>query len=112
MIAGVQGKENAAKGYSDGAATLSAHTGDPGTTGANEIVGGVPAYARKPIVWQVGTVDGIRTSDIIQVDIPAGTDVAYIALWDANGVFIDKAPAVASFASQGVAEFVLTYTQD
>lgn len=30
---------------------LSMHTGNPGTTGANEASGGSPAYARKPVTF-------------------------------------------------------------
>jgi len=32
-----------------GSASLSLHSGDPGSTGANEISGGSPAYARKTV---------------------------------------------------------------
>lgn len=40
---------------------ISLHTGDPGTTGANEATGGSPAYARKLTTWAAGASDGLVT---------------------------------------------------
>lgn len=61
----------------------SAHTGDPGATGANnEVTGGTPAYARKAITWGTasgGSVALVATFPVF--DIPPGTTVAYIGLW-------------------------------
>jgi hypothetical protein len=62
---------------------LSAHDGYPGTTGANEVSGGSPAYARKAMTWNAasgGNLDSLATP---QFDIPAATEVQYYGIWDA-----------------------------
>lgn len=52
-------------------AYVSLHTGDPGTTGANEATGGTPAYARKPVTL---TVSGLNVQGAeVLCDAPAGT---------------------------------------
>lgn len=54
---------------------LSAHTAFPATL-ANEVAGGSPAYARKPLVW--GSVDSsgdVSASEVI-LDVPPGTIAA------------------------------------
>lgn len=47
-------KEALALEYAAKALHASLHTADPGATGASEVSGGVPAYARKPITWNPG----------------------------------------------------------
>lgn len=45
------------------------HTGDPGTTGANESTG-----ARGPIVWTAGAVDGtVQGAELTLASVPVGT---------------------------------------
>lgn len=109
------GKENAAAGYSTAAAYASLHTADPAGTGAAEVTGGTPAYARIAITWTAGATDGVRTGTLAApFDVPAGTDVTHIGLWTAatGGDYLDKAPLSTSFASQGTLEVTsLTYTQ-
>lgn len=53
--------------------SISLHTGDPGTTGANEVTGGSPAYARKTTTWAGGAVDGVVSGSAVTFDVPAGT---------------------------------------
>lgn len=114
-IAGAQGKENAAVGYVGGALYASLHTADPGATGASEITGGSPAYARKAVTWTAGAVDGVATATLAgPFDVPASTTITHIGLWTAasGGTFIDKAALSATFSSQGTLEVAsLTYTQ-
>lgn len=78
-------------------AFVSAHTGDPGTTGANEVSGG--AYARKSIAWGAASAGQINASAIVDIDIPASTTVTYVGLWSAatGGTFYgsDDIPAEA-----------------
>ncbi len=66
-----------------GVTHISAHTGvGPGETGANEVTGGSPAYARIPITWNAsaaGVIDSIGTQVL---DIPAGTTVTFVGFWD------------------------------
>lgn len=61
----------------------SLHDDDPGNTGANEITGGAPAYARIAVVFDPasGGVKAATTQPIF--DVPAGVTVKYGGLWDA-----------------------------
>lgn len=70
----------------------SIHTGDPGTTGANEATGGSPAYARKALSFNAAGTEGpLGSSQPATVgvawgsatfDLPAGTFTDY-GLWSA-----------------------------
>lgn len=62
----------------------SVHDAPPGDSGASEISGGTPAYARKPISWDAAA-SGKKNKDASDpiFDIPAGTDVQFIGLWSA-----------------------------
>lgn len=66
---------------------VSAHTDDPGTSGANEISGGV--YARVQATLPAGT-NGSGTAPAVNVPIPAGVTVKFLGLWSAasGGTFI------------------------
>jgi hypothetical protein len=110
-IATAQGKENAAAGYTGPATHVSVHTADPGTTGANEATGGSPAYARIPIVWSAGGVDGVYQSQLISIDLPAGS-YTHVGLWTAltGGTFLDKSAITLTMAAQGLFKIILTTT--
>lgn len=70
-----------------GFAGISLHSGDPGNTGANEISGGSPAYARKTVSLIAAASRAKTYSDGAQTfDIPIGTSVAYVGVW-ISGVF-------------------------
>ncbi len=56
---------------------LSLHSADPGTTGANELAGGSPAYARKPATWNVVGNTATLQSDVT-FNVPAGSTVAFV----------------------------------
>jgi hypothetical protein len=67
-------------------AYISAHTGDPSTTGANEVAGG--SYARQQTTW--GTASGgERVGSQVSIPIPAGTTVTHWGIWSAasSGTF-------------------------
>ncbi|MCE0510834.1 hypothetical protein LVJ59_17435 [Microbacterium sp. KKR3/1] len=68
---------------------ISLHTGDPGTTGANEATGGSPAYARKQTVWSGGSSDGSVPGSVVAFDVPAG-EYTHIGVWTAStaGTFV------------------------
>lgn len=68
-------------------AYVSAHTADPGTTGANEVTGG--SYARQAATLPTGS-NGAGTSGQVSIPIPAGTTVKWLGLWTAanGGTFI------------------------
>ncbi len=114
-IASPYGKEKAAGGYVAEALYASLHTADPGATGASEVTGGTPAYARVAITWTAGATDGVYTGALATpFDVPANTTITHIGLWTAAtaGSFVDKAALPATFASQGTLTVAsLTYTQ-
>lgn len=91
----------------------SLHTGDPAGTGANEVTGGTPAYARKPLTWTAGAVDGTYVSDPVTIDVPAATTITHVGLWDAAtaGNYRDKRTFNITFASQGTVTLTITYSQ-
>jgi hypothetical protein len=61
----------------------SLHTADPGDTGASEVTGGAPAYARKAITWNAAAA-GVLDSSVAPVfDVPASTTVTHVGFWDA-----------------------------
>lgn len=72
----------------------SLHSGDPSTTGANELSGGSPAYARKAVTWAASATGQKSNSAGLTFDVPAST-VAYIGLWSAlsAGTFYGYYPA-------------------
>lgn len=89
---------------------VSLHTSDPGNTGANEVTGGSPAYARKAIT--IGAASGgTRTaSDTPVFDVPGGVTISHVGFWSGvtGGTFFgyDDLASPESFASQG--QFTLT----
>ena len=77
-------KDNMLNGQAFTQASL--HTAFPGTTGASEVAGGAPAYARKNITMGA-SAGGQRTlSASVTFDVPA-TTVRWIGYWNA-AVFI------------------------
>lgn len=87
-------KEAAALAVSALGATISLHTGDPGTTGTSEATGGAPAYARKSTTWTGGTSDGSVSGSPVVFDVPAGT-YTHIGVWNGS-TFIGGFPLSSS----------------
>lgn len=111
-IATTTEKNNLASQYGTNCAYASLHTADPGTTGASEVTGGSPAYARKAITWSAPS-NGVITGSVT-FDVPSGTTVTYAGLWTAAtaGTFLDKVAVTSqAFASQGTFTVNFTYTQ-
>jgi hypothetical protein len=61
---------------------VSAHTGFPGVTGANEVTGGAPAYARKAYTVAAAS-GGSRSASAAVFDVPACT-VSWLGFWNAG----------------------------
>lgn len=77
------GKNSMVNGLASNATHMSLHSADPGTTGANEITGGSPAYARKAATWGAASA-GVRTlSSQLVFDVPAGVTVTHTGVWSA-----------------------------
>ena len=70
---------------------VSAHDGDPSTTGANEVVGG--SYARQSITFAASSGGNLNSSNTPVIPIPAGTTITYLGLWSAStaGTFYGSA---------------------
>lgn len=62
----------------------SAHTAYPGESGANEVSGGSPAYARVAITFGSAASRVLTQSGSDDLDIPDGSDVAWFGFWDAS----------------------------
>lgn len=89
------GRNASLDGLAAVAVFASLHTGDPSTTGANEVTGGSPAYARKSVGY-AASASGQKASNTAQTfDVPAATTVSYIGLWSAvsAGTFYGYYPA-------------------
>lgn len=68
----------------------SLHTGFPGTTGANEVTGGSPAYAQKTITMNAGSGGSRLLNAGVTFDVPACT-VKWIGFWN-SATFAYAAP--------------------
>ena len=75
----VQSRNNMLNGQTYGQASL--HTGFPGTTGANEVVGGAPAYGRKTVAMNTSTGGTRSLNAAVTFYVPAIT-VRFIGVWN------------------------------
>lgn len=82
----------------------SLHTASPGDTGANEVSGGSPAYARIAITFAAAAAGAIDSSNTPVFDVPASTTVTHVGFWDAStaGNFLGSADVTdEAFGAQG-----------
>lgn len=70
--------------------TTSLHTAFPGVTGANEVTGGAPAYARKAVTFGAAAGGSRALSAAVTFDVPA-TTVRWFGFWVA-GTYVGYAP--------------------
>ncbi|HEY5420135.1 MAG TPA: hypothetical protein VIL10_05325 [Marmoricola sp.] len=63
-------------------------------TGANELAGGGPAYARKAAAWAAAASGSKAMTGTLVFDVPAGQTVRWLGLWDAvtAGTFLGMTP--------------------
>ena len=83
---------------------LSLHTGNPGSTGASEVTGGSPAYARKAAQWAAASGGSKALSNAPLFDVPAQTTITHVGVWDSATAgrflgYIDTTDE--AFAAQG-----------
>jgi hypothetical protein len=87
------------------AVRVAAHTGDPGAANAadNEITGGSPAYARKAIAWNAASAGSAAQTSNVVLDIPAGSTVSWLSLWNTAGTvrYLKKNVTDEAFGAQG-----------
>jgi hypothetical protein len=64
-------------------------------SGANELTGGSPAYARQAIAWDAAASAAMALSGTETFDIPPASTVAFAGFWSAStsGTFYGMAPA-------------------
>jgi hypothetical protein len=72
---------------------LSLHTAYS-ASGANEVTGGSPAYARKACVWNAASAGSKALSANVAFDVPTATTVRFIGIWSAvtAGTFYGMVP--------------------
>lgn len=106
-------KNSLASAYATAATHASLHSAAPGTTGASEISGGSPAYARKASSWSAPS-NGVIASTYT-FDVASGVTVAGWGVWNAvtAGTYQDGGSVSSSqaFASQGQYTLTITFTQ-
>ena len=81
-------EDNALTGAVTSAAYFGLNSGDPVTTGANEISGG--SYARVAISWGTASAGSIANiTSALTVNVPASTTVSYFSTWSliTSGVY-------------------------
>ncbi|MEX5636531.1 hypothetical protein [Parafrankia sp. FMc2] len=63
-------------------------------TGANELAGGSPAYARQAIAWDAPSAGAVSLTGTESFNVPAASTVAWIGLWSAvtTGTFYGMIP--------------------
>jgi hypothetical protein len=84
---------------------LSLHTADPGTTGASEVTGGNPAYARQQTTWG-NAANGVLTGSAQTLDIPPATTIGWFGVWtdSAGGTWITGGPLRNAANTQNITE--------
>ena len=63
---------------------VSAHEGDPGTTGINEHVISTAPYGREAITWTASSGGALDSSNTPVMTINDGDTVDYVGLWSAE----------------------------
>jgi len=97
---------------------VSAHTATPGLTGANEVTGGTPAYARQLAGYNAASGGSMALTATETLDIPSGVTVSFLGIFDAvtAGNFLGQVDiADEVFGSQGtldVTALTLALDQD
>lgn len=93
---------------------VSLHTGDPGKTGANEVVGG--SYARQATAWAAATMAGDNGQSVgsdCTFSVPANTTCTHFGVWS-NTTFqygASLAPPISIGASAGTVIVTPTYQE-
>lgn len=90
------------------------HTADPGgaNSASNEVTGGSPAYARKAIAWNAASGGSATANGNVVLDVPAGTTVSWISLWNTAGTvrYLKKDVTDEVFGAQGTYTVVAAST--
>jgi hypothetical protein len=89
---------------------VSLHSADPGTTGASEIAGGSPAYARKVPSYSAPAAGATNLSASLIFDVESGDAPSHYGLW-AGATFLagNTISGGGTFSAQGT--YTLTSAQ-
>lgn len=105
------GLNDSVNGVAGAATYISAHTGNPGGTGASEVTGG--SYARQATTWGAAS-NGSRVGSQVHIPIPSGTTVTHWGLWTAStgGTFKGwwQLSSAESFGADGTLDHTPTLT--
>ena len=90
----VAAAENAALTAITGLAAYASLHSAYSATGANELTGGSPAYARKAYTWATASGGTQSMSGTLTFDVPAAATVAWVGGWSASsaGTFYEMSP--------------------
>src|SRR5215471_12372770 len=80
---------------------LSLHTANPGATGASEVTGGSPAYARKAPTWTSASAGSKALSNSPVFDVPASTSVVAVGMWKSGAWQGYVTVTTETFSAQG-----------
>lgn len=88
------------------AVSVSLHSSNPDPTGANELTGGT--YARQTPTWGAASGGTVSITSDLVFDVPGGSTVAYVGLWDTGGSWLGSIQLTdsESFAADG--QFTVT----
>lgn len=102
MAETVASKNERVNDYIADVTAISLHSADPGSTAANEIVGGSPAYARKAPSYAAAADGATDLTAGLTFDVPGGATVSHYGLWKGT-VFLggDALSAVETYGAQG-----------
>lgn len=102
------GKDALLEGLASVAVYASLHTGDPSTTGANELTGGT--YSRESISWGGASAGTVLNDANVVFDVPAAATISYVGYWSAatSGTFygarlLDEAQTFATAGTYTIA---------
>jgi hypothetical protein len=102
-------KNAALDGIGTAATWISLHTGDPSTTGANELPTGT--YGRIQTTWSAASASS-KTGSAAVINVPASTTVTYWGFWSAStgGTFFYGGTLPSSEAFSSAGQYALTPT--
>lgn len=86
--------------------SVSLHSTDGGATGSDELTGGT--YARQTPTWGAASSGSVSTTDPIAFDVPGGSTVAYVGLWDSGPAWLGSIALENSEQFAGDGEFTVT----
>jgi len=101
-------KDALAQAYADQVAEISLHDGAAGTDGSNEIV----TITRAAVSWPDPPTAGVIVSAPGSFDVPDGTVLVEIGLWNGTGDFLDSFVNNITFVGETTYGVTLRYTQD